>query len=83
MNWIEVSDPIVITAHSLRQLQPRNWKIPSKPGTEELTNLFLALQEFTKFTHFKNPRPLTRHSVKELFRPCQSSVSDDQATSPK
>ena len=33
--WSEISDPMVITAHSLRQLQPGNWKIPIKPGTEE------------------------------------------------
>ena len=83
IEWSEKSDPNVITAHSLRQLQPRNWKNPIKPGTEELTNLLSALQEFTKFLHFKNTHPLTTHLVKELIHQCQSSVSDDQATSPK
>ena len=80
IEWREASDPIVLTAHSLRQLQPGNWKIPIKPGTEEQANLS-ALQEFSKFPHFKNTHPLTRH--KELIRQCQSSTSDDQATSPK
>ena len=83
IEWSEKSDPIVITAHSLRQLQPGNWKIPIKPGTEAQTNLFSALQEFTKFPHFKHTHPLTRHLVKELIRQCQSSTSDDHATSPK
>ena len=72
IEWSEISDPIVITAHSLRQLQPGNWKIRIKPGTEELTNLILALQELTKFPHFKNTHPLTRYLVKELLRQCQS-----------
>ena len=81
--WREASDPIVITAHSLRQLQPGSWKIPIKPGTEGQTNLLSALQEFTKFPHFKNTHPMTRHSVKELIRQCQSSTSDGQAMSPK
>ena len=76
----EASDPIVITAHSLRQLQPGNWKILIKQGTEEQANLLAALQEFTKFPHFKNTHPLTRHLVKELIRQCQSSSPDDQAT---
>ena len=79
----EIFDPIVMTAHSLRQLQPGNWKTPIKPGTEEQTNLLSALQEFTKLPHFKNTHPLTRHPVKELIRQCQSSTSDNQATSPK
>ena len=83
IEWREASDPIVITAHSLRQLQPGNWKLLIKPGSEEQTNLPSALQEFTKFPHFKNTHPLTRHLVKELIRQCQSSISDDQATSPK
>ena len=39
IEWREASDPIVITAHSLRQLQPGNWKTPIKPGTEEQANL--------------------------------------------
>ena len=79
----ESSDPIVITAHSLKQLQRGNWEIPNKPETEEQTNLFSALQEFTKFAHFKNAHPSTRHLVRELIRQCQSSTSDDQATSRK
>ena len=83
IEWSEISEPIVITAHSLMQLQPGNWKIPIKPGTEELTNLLSALQDFTKFPHFKNTHPPTRYLVKELIRQCQSSTSDDQATSPK
>ena len=83
IEWSEISDPIVITAHSLRPLQPSNWKRPNKPGTEEQTNLLSALQEFAKFPHIKNTHPLTRHIVKELIRQCQSSTSDDQGTSPK
>ena len=83
IEWGEISDPIVITAHSLKQLQTGNWKIPIKPGTEELMILLSALQEFTKFPHFKNTHPLTRHLVKEPIRQCQSSASDDQATTPK
>ena len=42
--WSGISDPIVITAHSLRQLQPGNWRNPIIPRTEELTNLLSALQ---------------------------------------
>ena len=38
IEWREASDPIVITAHSLRQLQPENWKFPIKPGNEEQAN---------------------------------------------
>ena len=49
IDWSEVSDPIVITAHSLSQLQPGKWKIPNKPGTEELTNLLSALQNLRIF----------------------------------
>ena len=79
----EASDPIVKTAHSLRQLQPGNWKIPIKPETEEQTNLLSALQDFTKIPHYKNTHPLTRHLVKQLIRQCQSSTSDDQATNSK
>ena len=83
MEWREAPDPALITAHSLRQMQRGTWKIPIKPGTEEQTNLLSALQEFTKFPHFKNTHPLTRHLVKELIRQCQSLTSNDQATSPK
>ena len=83
IEWREASDPIVITAQSLRQLQPGNWKLIIKPGSEEQTNLLSALQEFTKISHFKNTHPLTRHIVRELIRQCQTSISDDQATSPK
>ena len=83
IEWGEASDPIVITAHSVSQLQPGNWKFPIKPGTEAQTNLLSAIQEFTKFPHFKNTHPLTRHLVRELIRQCQSSTSDDQATIPK
>ena len=83
IEWREASDTIVITAHSLRQLQPRNWKHLIKPESEEQTNLLSALQEFTQFPHFKNIHPLTRHLVRKLIRQCQSSISDDQATSPK
>ena len=71
--WSEVFDPIVTTAHRLRQVQPGNWKVPIKPRTEELKNLLSALQVFTKFPHFKNTHPLTRHLVKELI--CHLSVS--------
>ena len=35
IEWREASDPIVITAQSLRQLHPGNWKLPIKPGTED------------------------------------------------
>ena len=83
IEWSGKSDPIVITAHSLRQLQPGTWKISIKPGTEELSNLLSSFQEFTKFPQFRNTHPLTRYLVKELIRQCQSSTSDDQATSPK
>ena len=83
IEWGEVFDPIVTTAHSLRQRQPGNWKIPSKPRTEELTNLLSALEDFAKLPHFKNTHLLTRHLVKELNRQCQFSVSDDQATGPE
>ena len=83
IEWREASDPIVITAHSLRQLQPGNWKLLIKPGSEEQANLLSALQEFTKFPHFKNTHPLNRHLVRELILQCQSSTSHNQATSPK
>ena len=83
IEWGEASDPIVITAHSVSQLQPGNWKFPIKPGTEAQTNLLSAIQEFTKFPHFKNTHPLTRHLARELIRQCQPSTSDDQATIPK
>ena len=39
VEWGEVSDPVIKTAHSLRQLQPGNWKTLVKPRTEELTSL--------------------------------------------
>ena len=81
--WSEKSEPIVITAHSLAQLQPWNWKNPIEPVTEKQTNLLSAVQEFTKIQHFKNTYPLTRYLVKELIRQRQSSTSDDQATSPE
>ena len=83
IEWREASDPIVITAHSLRQLQPGNWKFPIKPGTDEQGNLLSGIQDLTKFPHYKNTHPLTRHLVKELIRHCQSSTSDDQATNSK
>ena len=83
IEWSEKSDPIVITAHNLRQLQPGTWKISIKPGTEEQTNLLSSLQEFTKFPQFRNTHPLTKYLVKELIRQCQSSTSDNQAASPK
>ena len=75
--WSEILDPIVITNHSLRQLQPVYSKFPTKPETEELTILLSAIQEFTEFSLFKNTHLLTRHLVKGLIRQCQSSVSDD------
>ena len=81
--WREASDQNVITAHSLRQLQPGNWKILIKPRTEEEANLLSALQDFTKLPHYKITHPLIRHLVKELIRQCQSSTSDDQATKSK
>ena len=83
IEWREASDPIVITAHSLRQLQPANRKLLIQPGSKEQTYLLSALQEFKKFPHCKNTHPLTRHLVRELVRQCQSSTSNDQATSPK
>ena len=70
IKWSEISNPIVLTAHSLRQLQPRNWKIHNIPRSEELTNLLSALQEFTKFPHFKKTHPQTRILVKKLIRQC-------------
>ena len=83
IEWREAFDPIVITAHSLTQLQPGTWNIPIKAGTEKQANLISALQEFTKYPHFKNTHPLTRHLVKGLIRQCQSSTSDDQAKNSK
>ena len=83
LEWSEIFDPFVITAHSLRQMQPGNWKNPIKPETEQLTNLLSAVQKLTKLPQVKNTHPLTRHLVKELIHQCQSSVPDDQATSPK
>ena len=70
IKWSEKSDPIAVvkTAHTLRQLQPGSWKIHIKLRIEELTNLPSALQELTKFPHFKNAHPLTRYSVKEFIR---------------
>ena len=67
IEWREASDPIVITAHSLRQLQPGNWKLLIKPGSEEQANLLSALQEITKFPHFKNTHSLTRHTSVSIF----------------
>ena len=81
--WHEASDSIIITAQSLRQLQPGNWELLIKPGTEELASLLSALQQFTKIPQFKHAHPLTRHLVKELISQCQSPASDNQATSPK
>ena len=83
IEWREASDPIVITAHSLRQLQSGNLKTPIKPRTEEQTNRLSALQDFRKFPHYKDTHPLTRHLVTELIRQCQSSTSGDQATNSK
>ena len=83
IKWSEISDPIVITAHSLGHLQPGNWKFPIKPETEEQTNLHSALQGFTKFPQFRNTHLLTRHLVKELIRQRQPSTSDGHAASPK
>ena len=83
IEWSKKHNPIVITAHGLRQLQPGNWKIPIKPRTEELTNLLSALQDFTKSPDFKKVHHLARHLVKELIGQCQFSTSDNQATCPK
>ena len=68
-----------MTAHCLRQLQPETWKIPSKPGTEELVNLLSALQETAKVPHVNNTHPLTRHLVEELYGK-QQSLSGRQQT---
>ena len=83
IEWREASNPIAITVHSLRQLQPGNWKLLFKPGSEEQANLLSALQEFTKFPHFKNTHPLNRHLVRELVLQCQFSTSHERATSPE
>ena len=83
IEWSEISDPILLAALSLRQLQPGDWQSLIEPRTEELTNLLSALQDFTKFPHFKYTHPLTRHLVEKLTRQCKSSASDDQATSSK
>ena len=82
IEWSEKFDPIVITALSLRQLQPGNLKIPIKPRTEELIILLSALQKLTKVPYFKNTHPLNRHLVKELNRQCQCSTSDNQVKNP-
>ena len=83
IEWSEKPNPIVITAHSSRQLQPGTWKISIKPGTEEQANLLSSLQEFLKIPQFTNTHLLTRYLVKELIRQCQSSTSDNQAANPK
>ena len=68
MEWSEKFDTIVVTAHSLKQLQPGTWKISIEPGTAEQTNFLSSLQEFQKFPQFRNTHPLTRYLVKELLR---------------
>ena len=77
----EVSDQILLTAHSWRQLQPGNWKILLKLASEELTDPKSALEEIIHLPHSKNAHFLTRHIVKEPIHICQSSVSDDQKVS--
>ena len=72
IKWSNLFDPFVITAHSLRQLQAGNWKTPLKPGTEDLTNLFSALQQFLEFPLSKNAHRLTRH----LIRLCRYTVRE-------
>ena len=67
IEWSEISDPIMITAHGSKQLQPGNWKTPIKPMIEELTNLLSTSQEIPKFPHFENTHPLTNHLVKKLI----------------
>ena len=52
--WSEMSDTIVIKIQGLRQLQPETWKFAIKHGTEELTELISALQEYEIFPHIKN-----------------------------
>ena len=79
IEWREASDPVVITAHSLRQLQPGNWKLLIKPGSEEQTNLLSTLRDFTKFPHFKNTHPLTRHLVSYVSVNLQSLTIRQQA----
>ena len=83
IEWSEISYPNVITAYSLRQLQPGIWKILHKLWTEEPTDLLSALQNFTRIPDFKNTHLLTRHLVNELILQCQPSVSEDQATNPE
>ena len=56
IEWREASDPIVITSHSLRQLQPGNWKLLIKPGSEEQTNL---LSTYKNLQNFRTSRTLT------------------------
>ena len=83
IEWSETDQPIVITVNSLRQLPPRIWKLPIKQGSQELTNLLSALQEYSVVPKFNNTYPLTRYHVKKLLEHCQSLVAGDQATKPK
>ena len=43
----ELSDAIVKTIDSQRQLEPGTWKIPIKQWNEKLTNFLSALQEIS------------------------------------
>ena len=79
----EVSDQILLTAHSWRQLQPGNWKILLKLASEELTGPKSALEEIINLPHSENAHFLTRHIVKKPIHICQSSVSDDRKVSPR
>ena len=81
--WSRVLGPIVLTALSLKNLHPRTWKIPIKPGNEELTNLLSASQEFENFPDFKNTHPLTTYLVKKLIRQYQSLFPDKQTSGQK
>ena len=53
IGWREASDTNVITAHSLRQLQPGTWKIPIKPGTDEQNKSPLSPTRFYEISTFQ------------------------------
>ena len=55
IEWREASDPIVITAHSLRQLQPGNWKLLIKPG---LKSKLISSQPYKNLQNFRTSKTL-------------------------
>ena len=83
IEWTEVLHPIVITITSLKQLQPRTWKITMKPRSEVLSTPLSALQGFTNVPQYNNTNHLPKHSVKKLIRKCYSSFCDNKTANLK